>query len=374
MLFYLLVIVTSTFAAYLYQRVSTDRASGLLLEGGQAKPILISHAKIFLFISFLILFLTSALRVDVGSDYRSYRSWFVTIAAGYESYFEPLFYSLVVLISSFTTNPQWLIATSSFITLVLTYVAIRRHSVNPALSVFLFSAMSFYFASFNGIRQFIAISIILLLFDYLAKRKVIKYLLGVIVASMFHTSALIMIPVYFLVGMRYKPLAYIIVIAIASSSFLFRDALLGWMIELYPMYAGNDAFLYRGFSFSEVLIATGLVLAVVMLVFFKRGKMSMANTTDRVIFNITFYSLILHTCLAWIPAINRLTLYVDIAFILIIPLVLLKISNKEWRRFFTASLMIIYILYLSVSVGINNSHDVLPYTSVFDESIPRGAE
>jgi len=358
MFFYTLAIIASTFLAHLYQRLSSFKSD--------KQQISISRGFFFL-ASFFILFLISGLRVDVGSDYESYIFWFHRIADGATTYFEPGFVLLNHAVASFTNDAQWLFVASSFITLLLIFTAIRKYSVNPALSVFLYSALSFLFYSFNATRQFIAVGIIFLAYGHMIDRKWFKYMLYVLLAAAFHKTALFMAGIYLIINLKFTKLQYLFVTLLASTSIIFREPLLTFMTSLYPMYKDNEDFL-NVVAFSEVFISTSVILLIVMIYYIKKGIMSLDNIKDRITFNSVFFILLVHTGLAWIPAINRISLYLDIALILIIPLLLAKIKNTEWRYLFTIAMMIFYFVYTFISIGLNNSNNVLPYNSIFTYS------
>lgn len=357
MYLYSLAVVTSTFFAYLYQRLNNVKSTRSL----HAVP-----RGIFMFAAFAVLFLVAGLRVNVGSDYESYVFWFHRIADGATAYFEPGFVLLNKLISIFTNDAQWLFIASSFITLMLIFTAIRKYSVNPALSVFLYSALSFFFYSFNATRQFIAVGIIFLAYGALIDRKWLKYMLYVLLACMFHKTALFMAFIYLVVNAKLTKIQYIGLAILASVSIIFRDSLLTLMTNIYPMYKDNEEYLYK-ISFSEILITTAVICLAVMLVYLKKNTMSLKNVNDRIYLNLVFLILLLHTGLAWVPAINRISLYLDISLILIIPVLLSKIKRKQWSYFFTILTMIFFSIYTYISIGLNNSNNVLPYNSVFSK-------
>lgn len=62
--------------------------------------------------------------------------------------------------------------------------------------------MMVYFSAFNGMRQWIASIILFWAIKYIWNDNFIKYFICVILASTIHISALIMIPVYFIVKER----------------------------------------------------------------------------------------------------------------------------------------------------------------------------
>lgn len=76
----------------------------------------------------------------------------------------------------------------------------RKYSNNYLLSIYLFVASGIQFAwMLNGIRQFFAAIIIFLATPLMLEKKYIKLICVVLIASLFHQTAIIMLPVIFIV-------------------------------------------------------------------------------------------------------------------------------------------------------------------------------
>lgn len=79
----------------------------------------------------------------------------------------------------------------------------RKYSEDFWFAMFLFVATTdIYSWMFNGIRQFTAVTIIFAASGWLFKKKLIRFSLAVAFASLFHQSALLMIPIAFIVQGR----------------------------------------------------------------------------------------------------------------------------------------------------------------------------
>lgn len=77
----------------------------------------------------------------------------------------------------------------------------RRYSTNFWLCIFLFIASTDYMSwMFNGMRQFIATCLIFAAFDLLVKRKYRRYICVVLLASTFHGSAILMLPLSYIMN------------------------------------------------------------------------------------------------------------------------------------------------------------------------------
>ncbi len=95
----------------------------------------------------------------------------------------------------------------------------RRYSPDFWISMFLFVASTDYISwCLNGMRQFIAVCIILGGFRYMVEKKYVKMILLILLASLIHGSALLMIPIIFVV--RGKAWGIKPVLALAATLFV----------------------------------------------------------------------------------------------------------------------------------------------------------
>lgn len=76
----------------------------------------------------------------------------------------------------------------------------RRYSEDYWLAIFVFVASTdIYSWMYNGLRQFLAVAVVFASSGWIFKRKYVKAILAILIASLFHQSALMMIPVIFIV-------------------------------------------------------------------------------------------------------------------------------------------------------------------------------
>ena len=88
----------------------------------------------------------------------------------------------------------------ALIQMVLMLAGLRRYSTDLLTGLFIFVAATDYYSYVqNGMRQFVAVCIILACSKWIFERKLIPATIGVLIASQFHQSALLMIPVIFIV-------------------------------------------------------------------------------------------------------------------------------------------------------------------------------
>lgn len=149
--------------------------------------------------AWLILSLIEGLRsFDIGTDTSTYAYLFAT--DGMDS-FESGFQGLGKFIHVMTNDPTFFLLTISLITNGLVIFSIYRISSQPYISVFCYMTLYYYFQSFNAMRQYIAIGMILVAYSFLRQSKFIKYFIGVFAAMLFHNSAIVgflLLPYHFI--------------------------------------------------------------------------------------------------------------------------------------------------------------------------------
>lgn len=112
---------------------------------------------------------------------------------------EGLFEAFGALIKTFTTNYHVYLFLICAISGFALAHSLRKYSPYFTTSLLLFMLAGSYTWMINGIRQFLAATLAFAATELLLKKKTIAYILLIILLSSIHTSALIFIPVYFLV-------------------------------------------------------------------------------------------------------------------------------------------------------------------------------
>lgn len=95
----------------------------------------------------------------------------------------------------------------------------RKYSTSFTISFFLFLASTDYVSwIFNGMRQFVAVTITVACFPWILQKKYVKAIIVILIASLFHQSALLVLPFVFIVqgkAWNKKTLLFIIMVVIA---------------------------------------------------------------------------------------------------------------------------------------------------------------
>lgn len=161
-------------------------------------------SKSIIYFLFLCLFVFSAIRYDIGRDYDSYLTIFENPDKMQTS--EKGFMLFNGLLKNLGFSVQSVIIVFSAITLIFAFLYIEENSSDKSLSIFIFFTFSpFYLGSLNTIRQALAIYVFLYSVKYIKSRKFVRYFLHIVAIAFFaHKSAVILIPLYFVLNHRWN--------------------------------------------------------------------------------------------------------------------------------------------------------------------------
>lgn len=215
--------------------------------------------------SILIIFATIR-DYTIGTDTHTYTKPF-RFFSGLDNYFfdpqvEMGYQYLVYILLHLTSEYYILFLITSIIIIFGFFYVIKKYSVDYFLSVYIFITFSIYTFYFNTLRQAIAIVICMLGLKFLLEKKLFKYLIFVALASLFHISALIMIPIYFLVHLKIK--IHIKLLTLFFSSLLGSSLIINYLAQDNTRYQGytEQADNAGGYSLYFLYVFIGLFVYV----------------------------------------------------------------------------------------------------------------
>lgn len=160
-----------------------------------------------LFLTFLPLFIYGAIRVNYGLDYEEYERMFY-VSHMWSSLTDASEHAETGYLFLNRLVPTWrlfLILTSALV--CISYGVFFYHCISPnitwlAIILLFLAGDKCIFFMFSGIRNAIAISLMMLAFPLIKNRKIVLYFLVAILAMQFHTSAIVFLPIAYFVGMN----------------------------------------------------------------------------------------------------------------------------------------------------------------------------
>jgi transmembrane protein EpsG len=249
---------------------------------------------------------------------------------------------LQMILKMYSEDSQILIFTTALITNVLIILVFYRYSRDIELSFYVYITGGLFLVSMNGIRQVLAAAIIFAATKFLIEGKWGKYFLVILFASTFHQSALVLIPIYFVVRYRawskatFILLFFSIVIVIGFDQFssILFSAIGDTQYGHYANFAEGGANIIR-----VAVDAVPLVIA-----YFGREKLRQLFPGSDFIVNMTligFVFMIISTQ-NWIFA--RFSIYFSLYQLILISWIVKLFSERD-QRFIYYALIICYFIY-----------------------------
>ena len=315
---------------------------------------------------FLLFFILSAIRFDVGTDFDNY----YYMASGFNEGGYTRFYNdfelgsyALIKLSHFLESPQIFFIISSFITLYCILKTIFKYSHSVLISTIMWLSIPiFFFLSLNGVRQWMAVAIIFFGYQYIQDRKFLKYLICVFLASMFHKSALIALPFYFISTITFNRWYWILFLAIP---FALEQTVIHSIQYLFPNY--NYLIVGKRLDGGNIMKFLVLFVFILLLIFKKNYKNE----------DIAQYNLTMAGCIMFIffqnlmgDGTSRIGLYGLVFSLLSIPLIL-----NSFKPILVGKCVTILFCYTLLSFSIFWSYhykgikNYVPYQTFFWKTI-----
>jgi len=265
------------------------------------------------FLIFIIIFLFS-FSYQMGSDWLSYQEWYENIFPKLEwnNFYKQIQgleglevgYVLLNLIFfhlgfSYEIFMGTVLSICSFIILKF----IQKESKNHYLAFYFFLINGFLVALLEPVfRQLIALTFFIIAIKYFKERKIYKYTFIILVASLFHKSALLLLPLYFVKHIRFTMKKFLL---LTFFSKIVLNIFLGIIFLILPKYANylnSERYMLRDGSLRMYII---YFYYIFILFNIYRGAKKNENYT----FGLTSLYIIVYFLATYFPIIKRFDLY-----------------------------------------------------------------
>lgn len=329
--------------------------------------------KFLIGLSLAIPIVIGSLRYGVGTDYVSYAESFARqTSISFSDFFSSFSFgteSGFYLLSKFSqyVSGSYFILFSiySFLTVMFFYLGLRRYSLNrPALVYYLY-LMILFPTSFNLVRQSLAASICFYAVSFIISRNPIKYIGLVLLASFFHTSALIMLPVY-LINRLIKPtskgyynrsvlkVVFVALLLLTSLPLLFSLTQYLHVFSAYSKYQANMVEQGRNY----IIYLKFVTLAAILL--FYRSLIS-KNKVNVYYLTFAIFEIVLSTLGFTSAFTKRIALYFA-PFILMLLVGVIDIFTDRLGKTLSTVLVILYgLIYFIFAYYVLGQSNIFPY-------------
>lgn len=276
--------------------------------------------------------------------------------------FEPGFRLFNKLLTYLSANPQTITIATAVLIFVPLYAFVYQSSANVWLSMWLFLTLGIFQTDMNVSRNAVAIFLCYLALPLIEKRRPVPYVLLVLLASAFHQTALLFLPVYLLI--RFVPLnsrralvIFLVSLFIGLNFTVFGKLLQGVVPARYARYfgAGNDKLVSLIVGVFNAVIAG---LAALLLRGDERRGLIEENQTGSwiLLLNISFFTVDLG-----FSAGARAAALFGPYLIVLIPNMLERIGNLNRKRAAVLLVAVFCFLQYAARMQINNIGGSIPY-------------
>lgn len=338
----------------------------------------------------IALFFFAAMRaVTVGADTRQYQivfqlcqeerwsdlstsharqSWFnlKDIEIGYKYYNK--------LISCIWSNPQMITIVNSFFILFPLYRLIKKYSSDHWMSIFLFFTLGFYQTALNLTPSAIASLIVLNGIGYIEEGKAVRYVACVLLASIFHYSAFVFLPLYFL---RYFKLTakrfWLILMGMFSTTLIIFSGVVIILREFVPQR--YQMYLQATIKREQFFVYILQLILIVYCIWKKRGHKDFWKK-NQILLNFFLVESAAYFCTLFSSGFSRAAFLFSPLLVITIPELLNNDDSDESNRIVGESLYKPYVIGISKSslliviygifvyllrISVNNIGTTMPY-------------
>lgn len=314
----------------------------------------------FLWGGILIIFIFVFRSLDLGNDifkpggyipsYILVKDWNFPMALTHKLYnFERGFIILNFIISKISNGSInfYLFIIGSLIFAPLIHI-FRDESVDPNLSLYVYISLGLLYFNFSALRQSIAISLSYLSM-YFINKSFLLYSLVIILASTFHKSAIVLLPLYIFYKRSKSNYFYISQIFIVI-----------YLIYLIVSNFSDINVLKQEYSLNYFIFINGIY--ILLYIFMDSEQKSVP--ANKIYLNQVMISVMLQLFSTQIPLIKRATYYFYMGFYMLIPQVIIE-SKKIKNRQIIYMIVSIFLLIFNIFQLVEDPLNIVPFKFKF---------
>ena len=238
------------------------------------------------------------------------------------------------LISFVSRDPQWLLTACAVLCFVLIGAAIYESSDNILFSFLVLFGLPVFLMYYSGLRQAIAISICFYSTVFAKDKKLLKFILTVLVATLFHRSAIFFLLVYPVFHLRFKKETYLLSVFGIAVALVFNKPIFRILTMLMKENVSISS------NYSIVLLVVFSLMYVFCLIFINQE-----DEKTQGYLNI-FYIACLVQCMAPLHTLAmRIGYYFMISLVVVLPNVIEQMSEARFRMVAKTFIPIIFVIY-----------------------------
>ena len=312
---------------------------------------------------------------NVGTDVAVYMKKIFYLAANSDTFLnysqmttiEFLYKVLNYIVACFSSNLHVFMFVAEFLIVSIVYISIYYYREKiPMWLAFLVFLLMYFNRSLNIVRQSIAIPITFLAFKYIKEKNIVKYVITIIIATLFHSSAFVAGMSYFIYYMlknekhtKFKTYLIIIIACLAIANYGTILSYLIYNAKILPMkYAIHIPTGEISIPLTESILKLMLILPILHC---KKDLIKYNDDNEFLIFMLVIDFILLQAGML-APFVQRISFYFGYYYIYVIPQLYVFLNKKGYSNINVIYIFILFIYWYVVFVRMNYG-ETYPYTS-----------
>ena len=328
---------------------------------------------IFCFFVAVIFCMASFRDFNVGCDSLQYATMFYR-----ESYerrdYEVGFSKLIDTLRLISDSHISLFVVSSIIIIIPLMIYVKKNSINPIFSIYLYITLNYFAMHMNVMRQAIALGLIIIgLYLHERNKSMIRYMIFNSIACVFHYSAVVAFFLPLLYRRKLSIKNYLIIL-------LFVILFIPFAYEVFAFVASNLSYIHYdeyvssgAINFSKSNYCGAVLKAMLSACFFVLCYCLFLNNKVANDENINFYTnclfitLLIHIISTQAVVLERFVIYFDWVTIVSLPVFIFKNNNRKQKiTYFIFITIITSAHWFVIALFRPEWHKAVPYISIFN--------
>lgn len=300
------------------------------------------------------------------ADTYSYIRSFNEISFGIDNLFDisiyanqkgPIFYAFAIVCKSIVPNYHFFFLVVAGLSGFLVAKTLQKYSEYYSDSIVLFMLTATFTWMINGVRQFLAVAILFYFSKLIEKKRIIPYIIVLLIAYGIHNSSIILLPAFFIVfGKAWNKRTILLIVALIIALLLFSNQFTSILMDVADDYADSLATGHGSNPLRTIIYGIPTVLA-----FIRRKKieecappyinicinMSILCVATSLIANFTSGTLV-----------GRVPIYFSLFNLILLPWLIEKVYSEN-RTVFKIIMYVAYSLYFLIEGNVAYHSDAL---------------
>ncbi|WP_150299119.1 EpsG family protein [Pseudomonas profundi] len=326
---------------------------------------------VILLIAFLILFVPLAVRHEsVGIDTLAYYKIFDLIASVSNPYstlrYELGYTVLNRLVYYFDGRASIVIFVSAAISLVPAFFLLYKYGRSYLMSISILLGMNIYGFMFNGVRQAVAMGVLMLSLHFYLKGRTALFLVFVILATTFHFTAIVFLALLFLdkarIGAKLAVLAWLV------SMFFVSPWGAGLLMPYFKFFVPSDYLPYIEGGVTDqglrVRFLANQLFCLLCIFFINVRESAKIDETGLTLLYLTFYGFLFSNVVSQMGFMDRIPLYFSMFAFISLPYVASCVVNRRSFYLLVGFLFVVFSLFYLRGLSLG-SNGMLPYSTIW---------